>query len=44
MINKNMTPEMAKCMNIYFKENRIQMVIEYIKRCQTSILIKGMQL
>lgn len=43
MIEKNMTPEMAKCMNIYFKENRIQTVTECMKRCPISILIKGMQ-
>lgn len=39
-----MTSEMAKCMNRHFKENEIQMVIEYMKRCSTSLPVKGMKI
>ena len=34
----------AKYMNGHFKENEIQMVIENMKRCSTSLPIKGMKI
>lgn len=38
-----MTSKRAKYMNRYFKENEIQMVIEYMERCSTFLPIKGMK-